>query len=185
MFTFAPSVVLCSAVIIAFVSFAWAARSHFVDTQERSLGMRLVFAITPLGTLLTVATYAYYPVGLAQCAVALCLYAGSLALFWWAIRSTQASHRLSVVFSTDSPEFLVTGGPYRYIRHPFYTSYLLFWSAGVAATGALWLAALMAVMGALYWSAAKAEERKFSHSELADSYAAYSARTRMFIPWAL
>jgi protein-S-isoprenylcysteine O-methyltransferase Ste14 len=183
--TFTSNAILSGVALIAFVSFAWAARSHFVDTHERSLGMRLVFVITPLGTFLTIATYVNRSIGLTQFIAALCLYAGSLALFWWSIRSTRTSHRLSVVFSTDLPKALVTGGPYKYIRHPFYTSYLLFWSAGVAATSAPWLAILLIVMGALYWKAAKAEESKFSHSDLADSYAVYSAQTRMFIPWAI
>ena len=102
-------------------------------------------------------------------------------LFWWAVRAT-ATHRLSLAFSDNPPSMLLASGPYRYVRHPFYTSYLVFWTAAAADVVGVshWLIPLAAL--ALYTSAALYEERKFARSPLSGSYVAYRASTGMFLP---
>ena len=63
----------------------------------------------------------------------------ALLLFLWS-RVTFGRRSYHVV--ADATEGgLVTGGPYRYIRHPIYTAFCLFTSAGVAAHWS-WSAAL-------------------------------------------
>jgi len=117
----------------------------------------------------------------AQVLVAGGLYLLALGLFWWAIRTNWARH-LSAAFSPDAPEHVVTTGPYRFVRHPFYSSYLLTWAAGVFAAGSLWLLPTVFVMFFLYQKAARAEELKFSRSPLASLYRRYRETTGCFFP---
>jgi protein-S-isoprenylcysteine O-methyltransferase Ste14 len=145
--------------------------------------MKAVFTLTPLGVLATLLTIVY-PRPLGAPILGSLVYIASLSLFWWTTITTRQS-RLSIVFSTDTPKLLVDAGPYAWIRHPFYTSYILFWVAGFIATGAAWLVLPVAVMSVLYWRAAEAEESKFSYSSLAYEYASYAARTKRFVPWIL
>jgi len=109
------------------------------------------------------------------------LYVSALALFWWAIRSN-ASRPLSAVFSKDLPQHLMDRGPYRFIRHPFYCSYLLTWTAGIMATAQIWLVPTLVVMFAIYLRAAHQEEKKFTRSPLAVNYERYRSRTGLFLP---
>jgi protein-S-isoprenylcysteine O-methyltransferase Ste14 len=111
----------------------------------------------------------------------LLLFAGSLALFGWAARSNR-ERPLSLAFSRDLPEHLNRRGPYRHIRHPFYVSYVLAYSAGLVASGDLRLLAVVLGMGGLYLWAARAEESKFASSPLAEEYAGYRRTTGMFLP---
>jgi len=108
-------------------------------------------------------------------------YLAALGLFWWAIQ-TNSRRPLSAVFSPDVPEHLIQEGPYRFIRHPFYCSYLLTWMGGVMATQQVWLLATVAVMFAIYLRAARMEEEKFGCSSLGPRYQMYQARTGLFLP---
>ncbi|NTY02430.1 isoprenylcysteine carboxylmethyltransferase family protein [Deinococcus sp. JMULE3] len=109
------------------------------------------------------------------------LYVGALALFAWAAR-TIWQRRLTLAFADDEPAHLETRGPYRWIRHPFYTAYVLGWLAGVLATGHLALLTTVLIMGTLYVRAARQEELKFARSALSGAYTSYRQRTGMFIP---
>lgn len=160
-------------------SFAWGMSCFFRRPEKGSGGMKViqlcgtVFALLHLGAILLLDIVAG--------GIAAVLYACSLALFWWAIRSNRR-HPLSAAFLNDVPQHLMDRGCYRYIRHPFYTSYLLAWSAGVIAVERLWLVPTLAVMFAIYWKASQAEEEKFARSTLAAAYTAYRARTGRFLP---
>lgn len=113
--------------------------------------------------------------------IAFPLYGAALGLWAWAVATTRRE-RLSLAFSPDPPEAIIDRGPYRYVRHPFYVSYTLYWLAGAAAAPIWWVVAPSLLAIALYVAAARAEERKFAVSPLADAYTAYRARTGMFLP---
>ena len=105
----------------------------------------------------------------------------ALAIFWWAVRTT-SGHSLTLAYSLDSPVGLVNEGPYRFVRHPFYLSYLCFWMAGVVATGQPLFGVIFILMLALYWRAAWMEEAKFLNGPLADVYRQFQAQAGMFFP---
>jgi protein-S-isoprenylcysteine O-methyltransferase Ste14 len=117
----------------------------------------------------------------ARAALSAFLYTCALGEFWWAIR-TNLARPLSAVFSPDVPTFLMQQGPYRFVRHPFYASYLTTWMAGFIATGALWLLPTLVVMFVLYFQAAQMEEAKFEASPLDREYRAYRMRAGLFLP---
>ncbi|MDQ2840115.1 MAG: hypothetical protein M3Y72_03570, partial [Acidobacteriota bacterium] len=109
------------------------------------------------------------------------LYCVALAIFWWTI----AAHRLkplAACFSQNEQLHLVQHGPYRFVRHPFYCSYLLAWLAGALATLNIGLGLTFIVMFLIYLIAARNEEIKFASSPLAEAYAQYRSATGRFLP---
>ena len=88
----------------------------------------------------------------------------------------------SYLGSKDTPQFIFAGGPYAYIRHPFYTCYILT-HIGIAIIFPTWVTVSVALFTfSLLWYAAEFEENKFASSPLAESYRAYMARTGRFWP---
>ena len=76
---------------------------------------------------------------------------------------------------------LVTGGPYRRIRHPMYTSLLLGMGALVVADARPWrIALLVALLVVLMLKAAREEE--YLRAAFPD-YAAYASRTWRLVPF--
>jgi len=107
--------------------------------------------------------------------------AGALALFDWARHSIRGQY-FSYVFSNDTPGMLWTGGPFAYIRNPFYASYLLAMASVAVMLPSLIRFLVFAATALLLTSAARHEERKFANSPLAVEYQSYRQRTGRFIP---
>jgi protein-S-isoprenylcysteine O-methyltransferase Ste14 len=109
------------------------------------------------------------------------IYAAGLGLWAWAAR-TSGRGRLSLAFSRDMPRTVISDGPYRYVRHPFYAAYILHCLGGAVAT-LDWVVCLASLpAAAMCWVAAEREERRFAASDLAGVYREYQARTGMFLP---
>lgn len=163
-------------------SFVWGMRAFFIQPAGYTKGMKFITissgicAIIQLAAIISAAD-----VPLKWTLVATLAYLGSLALYWWTI-SVNRKTPLSAAFSPDTPTHLVQHGPYRVIRHPFYASYLLMWTAAVPASADWRLLITVLFMIAVYVSAARAEERKFSNSALAGAYQEYRSRTGLLVP---
>lgn len=112
---------------------------------------------------------------------AIAIYLFALLIFFWAAKTNRAKP-LTLAFSPDTPEHIVTQGPYRWVRHPYYSSYLMGYLAGILAAGQWWLVAILVIMTAIYWNASVTEERKFAESSLNGNYSEYQKRTARFIP---
>jgi len=173
----------CATLLLACLSsFAWGMRRFFTQPAGSTTGMKitkicgLLFSVLHFVLIVTQGD-----IQSAQAFPATMLYIASLILFWWAVY-TNRSKPLSAVFSPDLPKHFVSHGPYTWIRHPFYTSYLLTSFAGVFATGHLWFSSTVLVMITIYWKAALLEERKFFQTPLASLYATYRSRTGYFAP---
>lgn len=102
-------------------------------------------------------------------------------LFWMALRASREA-RLRMAFDAANPHGLVKTGPYRYLRHPFYTSYLVFWIGWAIATWSPWSLIPLLAITVIYVTAALGEERKFSRTELAEAYEDYRRQTGFFWP---
>jgi len=76
---------------------------------------------------------------------------------------------------------LITGGPYRHIRHPMYTSVLLGVGALVVADARPWRIALLVALLVVLMAKAAREEQYLRAAF--PEYAAYAARTWRFIPF--
>jgi protein-S-isoprenylcysteine O-methyltransferase Ste14 len=147
---------------------------------------------TPAKTRITVSAYICAAVQLtvillSQPVPAVCrwigagLYVLGMVIFWWS-RAAHAGRRLAFVHSNASPSFLTQTGPYRVIRHPIYSAYLLAWLAGPIISAQPWLLLTTLWMVVLHYLAARQEERSFGASAFAQDYERYRRRTGMFLP---
>lgn len=163
-----------------FAAFCWGLLRHFRTSGTTPLGMRLIGALSLLAFAWFARDVVDGPLGPAWPAAA-SLMAVAFALFVTAVRASTAA-RLTVAFATDQPQVLLEHGPYRLVRHPFYSAYMTFWLASALARPgwAPWLVA--AAFCVIYWRAGRHEETKFERSQLAMPYAAYRRRTGMFLP---
>ncbi|MDZ4846928.1 MAG: isoprenylcysteine carboxylmethyltransferase family protein [Chitinophagales bacterium] len=105
----------------------------------------------------------------------------SIALFWWSV-STFEEQPPAVAFSAKVVTSLNTRGPYRFIRHPLYSSYMLAWLGGTLATGCWWLLISFFAMGYVYVVAAREEKKQWLTGDNEAAYKKYKASTRGFIP---
>lgn len=172
---------LATAVAIAVLAqYSWSMRGHFASSSMPPGAIVIaVVALICTAILLMLQWALDQPAGAVLIGVALEL--ASLVLFWAAIRASRKA-RLRLAFDTENPDSLVTDGPYRYLRHPFYTSYVIFWSGWAIAVWSPWaLAPLLAIVG-VYIAAARGEEAKFEKTALAGDYQAYKQRTGFFWP---
>ena len=162
-----------------FATFSWGVKKHFRSTGAMPLGMKIT-SLLSLGLFVAFVWQVIQGVS-GLWPVALGLFTGALAVFAAAVAASRHTPP-TLAFDTDAPSFLLQHGPYRYVRHPFYLAYVLFWlGTAVALPGLLgWVAPVL--MTALYIEAASREERKFAKSDLAGDYKAYRARAGMFWP---
>lgn len=115
--------------------------------------------------------------GFASGAMLLC----SLALYEWA-RHTIWGRRFYTAWSGAVPEELCDRGPYAWIRHPIYTSYLVAFLAVLIALPSIYSLAMFIVNAVLFGHAMWSDERSLARSPLAASFAEYKKRTGMFFP---
>jgi protein-S-isoprenylcysteine O-methyltransferase Ste14 len=162
--------ILFVANIACFSSFGWAMARHFEPGGKPKPGMLLTAAAAPVFA--AIQLWATLRLPLPGALAALLLDAAAATMFWSAISATRG-RGLAACFQAKVPMAVVTAGPYRFTRHPFYLSYLLVWTGGFVASGSLPQAAIAIFMGALYFRAARQEERTLLNSPLRDAYYAY------------
>ena len=110
------------------------------------------------------------------------LAAAGLALAVWALWAyPPGSFNIRPTPRTDGQ--VVQRGPYRWIRHPMYTSIALCGLACACAVQQLWVWLALAAMGLVLLTKALLEERWMTEQH--PDYADYQARTKRFVPWLL
>ncbi len=166
--------------LVCFACFTWATIRHFVWQENGSRGAWVISLLSWVGLGVFVWQVFSRPLS-AVWPLACLLFVLSLWLWAWTVSRTRATPP-TLAFTDDDPRFLLDGGPYRWIRHPFYSAYLLFWIGTALATQGLLGWPVVAVLGSIYWVAARQEEGKFARSALAARYRAYAAKTGAFLP---
>jgi protein-S-isoprenylcysteine O-methyltransferase Ste14 len=176
-------VLVVTLAIVTFTAFAWSIVGVFRNDGQRSAGytaLRLACVsawVIFVYSLMTSPRVRGNLAGWSAVGYLLAAQAG----FWHTAWHTRR-RKLTLAFSDDPPQMLYRAGLYRYVRHPFYSSYLLaYLGALVAAPGLLAAAAFVTII-LLYFRAARVEERKFANSTLAAEYDNYRKNTGMFVP---
>jgi protein-S-isoprenylcysteine O-methyltransferase Ste14 len=168
--------------LACFASFGWAARIYFgrrggvTRSQRRVLGSMYATAILHGCAILYLnrGTIYHFVIGAA-------LYTFSFVLFWTAAAAASRT-RLQLFFSNVPPNSLLTHGPYRLVRHPFYVAYTVAWIAGAVIVDKPWLLATAAVCHWIYYRAARMEEASFQQTAYSLAYARYAQAVGMFLP---
>jgi protein-S-isoprenylcysteine O-methyltransferase Ste14 len=166
--------------LVAFGSFAWAVRGHFENIIPVSNEMRRLSIFSLFSYMIYIALLVRQGHEALGTVLGLTGFALSILLFWWTVATTKRRPPALAYTDTD-PDIIYTEGPYAYVRHPFYLSYVVFWIATALASGRWqWAPALILVFW--YIRLAKGEERRFRSSALSIAYGAYCGRTGMFLP---
>jgi protein-S-isoprenylcysteine O-methyltransferase Ste14 len=161
-------------------SFAWGLRGHFVgDKTPGAVHVINALSIAAIAVFLFALWKTDAPDW--RRAVGFFLHLLAIVLFVWAILATR-QNRPALAFAGKRPNHLFRRGPYTYIRHPFYTAYLLFWLGCAVATSSLIMVVLFVSLAAIYTLAALGEERNFLRSTMRDEYEAFRNATGFFWP---
>jgi protein-S-isoprenylcysteine O-methyltransferase Ste14 len=166
--------------IVVLFQHSWAGKGHF-KSDTMPLGAILIIVVALVtGLLLLYLTWTAPQPLLAWIPGVLAMLFGWW-LFWRAIHASREGG-LRLAFDEAGPRSLVQRGPYRYVRHPFYVSYVIFW-AGWTLALRTWIALLpFAIVVAVYIVAARTEEQKFAATPMAADYEAYRRSTGFFWP---
>lgn len=169
---------ICSIAMLG--QYVWSMRAHF-QSQAMSPGAMVISAAVIATALFFLATLWIQSQPGSAKLTGLAVELASSALFWWAIVTSRKA-RLRFAFAPDDPHSLLTDGPYGHVRHPFYTSYIVFWIGWGIAIWSVWAVVPVAGIAILYVFAALDEEKKFSRTPLAGAYADYRVRAGLFWP---
>lgn len=158
--------------------------------DRRQEGLFILSTLRPIGAILWLSVFAYLinPAWLAWSSVAVPVWVrwmgagvwvAAAAMLYWTMSTLGPNLTDTVV--TRKAATLVTRGPYRWIRHPFYGSVTLLILA-VALLAANWFLLLAGSMliGLLVIRTRKEEELLVAR--FGDSYRGYMARTGRFFP---
>lgn len=173
--------ILVSVLSVAVIGqYAWSVKAHFHSPSMTAGAAFISFAVIATALFFMAILWLERQPNPAKIA-GIFLELSSVALFWWAISASRRA-RLGYAFTPESPRGLVDQGPYRYLRHPFYTSYIVFWIGWGLATWSPWAIIPVCGLAVMYAMAALDEEKKFASSELAGAYDDYRRNTGFFWP---
>lgn len=169
--------------LLCFGSFFWSVIGVFRKPDEGVSKMYRVLQVSSAWTWF----YSMYAIFISKHEV---LWAQVLAFFlicfslwvFWKTRIWIREKDFALVFNDESPSHLETNGPFRWVRHPFYSSYLLCYFSVFVFTLDPLMAFTVAFMVVLYLKALRDEERKFHSEGFSESYRQYSAKTGALFP---
>jgi protein-S-isoprenylcysteine O-methyltransferase Ste14 len=115
----------------------------------------------------------------AVCGAVLAL--GSLVLYEWT-RRTVVDRNFYVALAGAVPGAVCEEGPYRYVRHPFYLSYMVAFVAAAVAFPSFIVSGVCLLNIGLFVYMALDDERVLLASAMAADYNSYKIRVGMFLP---
>lgn len=115
-------------------------------------------------------------------AAGIVMYTISVSLFLSAMEAARGTRLQRSFIDHPLPDRLLTAGPYRWVRHPFYLGYMIGALAPPVALGNAWILVVSLLMIAIVVIAAAREERAWLASSRADEYRDYQRHTGMFFP---
>lgn len=124
--------------------------------------------------------YADYPYSVVQFGLGTLVFAFSL----WLFRRTHADlgRNWSVTLEIKDNHNLITGGVYRYVRHPMYSAFFL-WALAQLILIPNWVAGPAGFVGfGILYAFRIGREEQMMLDTFGDEYRAYSARTARLIP---
>jgi protein-S-isoprenylcysteine O-methyltransferase Ste14 len=168
--------------LFTWVGMTLVARRYFRHASRRTPAKDWLIVSAFVCTLAQLVTIARVSPPNPLCAwVGIGLYGLAVLLFVWSLL-THGQTRPAFVGVDVGPASFQHRGPYRVVRHPIYTAYLLAWLPGPVVTLQWWLLLTFVWMGWVYYRAARREEEHFASSTFAPQYGEYRQRTGMFLP---
>ena len=172
-----------TAKLLLFGWFSYVLQTHFASSGKEPLGMRLIKLCSVAGLQMCVLDvfheerYWYSVFGLSMTIV-------SAIIFYLAVQASKSAG-LHVAFSESTGKSLVASGIYRFVRHPLYLSYILYWLSWSASLKfVLPSIAVFLVLLTLYLLTIRLEERELERT-FGDDYQEYKKRTSLLLPYVL
>ena len=155
-----------------------AARGQSLELKRSRHRGNLTEGFSPMASMTTESTFRAIAIAI----IVLCLPIGLFVvppLLFWTFHSLGKNLTDTVV--TRREHTLVTHGPYRWVRHPFYIVVFL-WGLSMSLLTANWLLALLGGAAVMMLVArTRVEEDKLAE-RFGDEYHAYARRTGRFLP---
>jgi len=175
---------LAGSAAAAVIFFAAGLTTYFEISPNRRWWVRLIHNAGPVLSLAHLAGVVLLPPRSDFWAVVgIALYSLAMSVFLSAIESAKRTRLQRAFVDEPLPDRLITDGPYRFVRHPFYVGYILGAVAAPVAVASLGLTLIAAAMIALTLAAAFREERVWLRSPRGQGYREYQARTGMLVPF--
>jgi protein-S-isoprenylcysteine O-methyltransferase Ste14 len=162
-----------------FLSISVATKQHF-KSDAYPVGMYLISALSLAG-LMTFLFHAFR-YELVFAGVTLGLILAAQALFVWSIRHSRTAGLTLALDTEMQSQKIIKTGPWRYMRHPFYASYLVFWLACALATQNIISVIVFLTLAGIYTYSGLKEERALSSGPLRKDYIAYRDTVGFFYP---
>jgi protein-S-isoprenylcysteine O-methyltransferase Ste14 len=104
----------------------------------------------------------------------------ALLVFFWVLRSL--GQNFSTSLSINKSQTLVTQGPYQWVRHPMYTSFVLLW-IGFLLLSANWFIGLTVLLGFVWAIVIRTpKEEQMMIDRFGNEYTTYMKRTGRYLP---
>lgn len=184
---FQSAVILMTGIIYYTVDF-WLIQRHDRFRREEGSGRSwgyTILMLTALALLVAqpvllpaLSAHIAKPWGLVIQALGIALLVAAFSLHWWSRAHLRQFYVEDVVFQKGHR--LVDTGPYRYVRHPIFTSFMMI-ALGLLLVNPAVPTLLVAMYAAWDFSRAAAQEERLLSDRL-DGYASYMRRTGRFIP---
>ena len=172
-----------SAAVAAVLFFSIGLTSYFERRADRPLWVR---GIHDAGMLLSLVhmtgAFVLTPRSDGFAVAGTMMYTGAVLIFLSAIEAASRTRLQRAFMDHPLPDRLITDGPYRLVRHPFYLGYIVGALAPAIAIDHIAIVLVSVAMIAITLAAAFREERVWLASPRADAYREYQRRTSMFLP---
>jgi protein-S-isoprenylcysteine O-methyltransferase Ste14 len=104
----------------------------------------------------------------------------ALILFFWVLRSLGRNFSTTLTIKKD--QTLVSQGPYQWVRHPMYTSFVLLW-VGFFFLSTNWFIGLTGILGFVWAIVIRTpKEEQMMIERFGDEYIAYMKHTGRYLP---
>lgn len=168
----------------------WQATSSGERISHKEEGYLFAIVLRLAGACLWISTFAYllFPASIQWAAIPLPAWirwcgvvAGCLSalLIYWTL--TSLGRNLTDTVVTRAEATLVTHGPYRWVRHPFYLSASLL-MASVALLSANWLIGLSGLIVMAFLTVRTPKEERLLIERFGQKYQDYMVKTGRFVP---
>lgn len=147
----------------------WVTSAHYVS---------MWFVLMELAGIILLPTRSDFWVG-----IAVAMYMLAFSLFLGAIETAKRTRLQRSFIDYPLPDRLITDGPFRWVRHPFCTGYLLGALAGPVAIDHVLMLITAVPLVVIPILAARREERVWMSGPRTVEYSEYRRRTGMFIPF--
>ena len=172
-----------SAAVAAVLFFCVGLPSYFERRPDRPLWVRGIHDAGVLLSLVHVTgVFVLGPRSAGFAVVGAMMYTGAVLIFLSAIEAASRTRLQRAFIDHPLPDRLITDGPYRLVRHPFYLGYIAGALAPAIAIDNIVMVLVSAAIITITVTAAFREERVWLASPRADAYREYQRQTGMFLP---